>query len=425
MVKKISAVLALLLMLGSLVYARPVKTVDAPTYLLANLDDGAILVQENCITEVKPGDFSKIMTAILACEKLKLTDSVTFEQDLSFNNNFGNIAAVKKGHTLTVLQHLQNMMLLYSDASATELAAKHSGSVEKFTGEMNKRAKELGMNDTVFSSPSGYDPKGISKTTAKDLFLLAQNAFKNKTVMEVSATDVFYLPSFTGGNDRMFSSRNHLISRYTYSNYTYSAAKGLMSNVGKDSSSFVAVAEKNDRRLAAIILNSPDNKGMTVYKDTINLLLEGFNNFQSVKIASEEEIVTEVPVKGCWSGSALLCVDRTVKSLVPNDYDKALITNEITVTENKWAPVKKGEKLGEIKYYYDGEYMASANLVAVKDEGFNLLAILKNTLFTKLNAFLLLIVLVIVLAFLYLRYISIIKKEKRKKKRREITGRKN
>lgn len=426
MIKKISAILAMLLMLGNFVYAKPVETVDAPTYLMANLDDGAILVQENCMTEVRPGDFSKIMTAVLSIEKFQMTDLLTFKNELSFNNNFGNIAAVKNGYRLTVLQHLQNMMLLYSDASATELAVAHSGSVEKFTEEMNKKAKEFGMTETVFSSPSGYDPEGISKTTANDLFLLAQKAFKNKTLMDITSTDVFYLPSLSaGGRDRMFSSRNHLISRYTYSSYTYSAAKGIMSNVGKDNSSFIAVAEKNDRRLAAIVLNSPDNKGMTVYKDVINLLQEGFNNFRSVKIASEEEIITQVAVKGCWNGNAVLCVDRTVKALVPNDYDSALITNEISVTEDKWAPVKKGEKLGEIKYYYDGEFIAEANLVAVKNENFNLLAILKNTLFTKLNAFLIFVILAIILVFLYFRYTSVLKKEKRKKKRREITGRKN
>ena len=426
MIKKISAILAMLLMLGNFVYAKPVKTVDAPTYLMANLDDGAILVQENCMTEVKPGDFSKIMTALLSIEKFQMTDLLTFKNELSFNNNFGNIAYVKNGYRLTVLQHLQNMMLLYSDASATELAIAHSGSVEKFTEQMNKKAEEFGMNETVFSSPSGYDPDGVSKTTAQDLFLLAQSAFKNKALMEITSTDVFYLPPLNaGGNDRMFSSRNHLISRYTYSSYTYSAAKGIMSNVGKDSSSFISVAERNDRRLAAIVLNSPDNKGMTVYKDVINLLQEGFNNFRSIKIASEQEIITEVMVKGCWNKNAVLCVDRTVKALVPNDYEKELITNEINVTEGKWAPVKKGEKLGEIKYYYDGEFIATANLVAVKNENFNILAILKNTLFTKLNAFLLFIVLAIILVFLYIRYTSIIKKEKRKKKRREITGRKN
>ena len=64
MFKRLILTILLLLMLGNNVYARPVKTVVAPTYLLANLDDGAILVQENCTTEIMPGDFSKMMTAL-------------------------------------------------------------------------------------------------------------------------------------------------------------------------------------------------------------------------------------------------------------------------------------------------------------------------------------------------------------------------
>ena len=265
----------------------------------------------------------------------------------------------------------------------------------------------------------------MSKTTAADLFQLARYVYKNEKLIEITSTDVFYFPSVSGEGDRMLSSRNHLISRYTYANYTYSAAKGLMSNVGKDSSSFVAIAEKNDRNLAAIVLNSPDNKNLTVYKDVINLFEEGFYRFRSVKIASEDEIVTQVNVKGCWSGNAVLCTDRTVKSLVPVNYNKELITTEIIVDKGKWAPVKKGEKLGTIKYFYDGGFMAEANLVAVKNEKFNILSILKNTLFTKLNAFVLFVIFGIVAAFLYLKYTATLKKEKRKKKRKEITGRKN
>lgn len=425
MFKRLILTVLMLLMLVSNVYAKPVKTVVAPTYMLANLDDGAILVQENCTTEIMPGDFSKIMTALLSMEKFQMTDLLTFKNELQFKNNFGNIAAVKNGYRLTVLQHLQNMLLLYSDASANELAIAHSGSIEKFTENMNKKAKEIGMENTVFASPSGYDPEGVSKTTAKDLFALARYAYKNKELLDITSTDVFYLPSVSGSGDRMFSSRNHLISRYTYASYTYSAAKGLMSSVGKDSGSFVAVAEKNDRKLAAIVINSPDNKSMALYKDVINLLEEGFNRFKMVKIASEEEIVTQVKLKGCWNGAAVLCTDRTVKALVPLDYDKELVTSEIVTEEGKWAPVKKGEKLGVIKYYYDGNFVAETNLVAVRNENFNIFAILKNTLFTKLNAFFLFVLFGIVAVFLYLKYTALIKKEKRKNKRREITGRKN
>jgi len=424
-IKRLILIISTLLILTNTVYAKPVKTVVAPTYMLANLDDGAILVQENCATEVMPGDFSKIMTAVLSLEKFQTTDLLTFKNELHFNNNFGNIAAVKNGYRLTVLQHLYNMLLLYSDASANELAIAHSGSIEKFTEQMNKKAQELGMEDTVFSSPSGYDPDGVSKTTAKDLFILAKYVYKNKQLMDITSTDVFYLPSVSGDGDRMFSSRNHLISRYTYATYTYSAAKGIMSNIGKDGASFVAVAEKNDRNLAAIVLNSPDNDSMTVYKDVINLFEEGFNRFKMVKIASEEEIVTQVKVKGCWTGCAVLCIDRTVKALVPLDYDKELVTYEIDAREGSWAPVKKGEKMGTIKYFYDGLYIAQADLVAVRNENFNVLAILKNTLFTKLNAFLLFIILAIVAVFLYFKYKEVLSKERRKKKRREITGRKD
>ena len=159
MFKKLILTILMLFLFACNVYAQPVKTVVAPTYMLANLDDGAILVQENCTTEIMPGDFSKIMTALLSMEKLQLTDRIAFEKGLQFNNNYGNIAAVKKGYSLTVLQHLQNMLLLYSDASANELAIAHSGSVEKFAEAMNKKAKEIGMKIPSFLHHQGMIPR--------------------------------------------------------------------------------------------------------------------------------------------------------------------------------------------------------------------------------------------------------------------------
>ena len=85
--KKALCLTIVLLLSCQTVFGAPVSTVIAPTYYLADLQNGNVLLEENCTTNVMPGDFSKIMTAVLAIEQFSPTDLLTFqEESISFYN---------------------------------------------------------------------------------------------------------------------------------------------------------------------------------------------------------------------------------------------------------------------------------------------------------------------------------------------------
>ena len=396
-----------------------IDKVAASTYYLVAPDTGSVLAEKNCSGNLNPGDFSKIMTAIIAIEKLEKENSLPFSSEaLVFKNNFGNIMNVKEGHSLTVYEHLQNMLLLFSDASANQLALSVSGNKDKFVKEMNKKALELNMKDTEFTSPSGFDAES-GKTTVFDLVKLAQYAMELPLFSEICATDVFYIN--INGQEKKFSSRNHLISKYTYSDYTYKAAMGIMPSYFTDNANFIAFAEKNSSKLIAVVVNSPSDSNLTVYRDVINLLNYGYNNFYYSIICREGEIIDQLPVIGGNTDFVTLQCDASVRAPLPNDYDPELMEITVRKTQEKVkAPVKKGAILGYADYKYGENHIATIPLVADKDIRFSIFSFINDTLFASVNATFLFILILIIFSWCILSAKSKAQKAKRAKKRKAI-----
>lgn len=420
--KKALCLTIVLLLSCQTVFGAPVSTVIAPTYYLADLQNGNVLLEENCTTNVMPGDFSKIMTAVLAIEQFSPTDLLTFqEESISFYNTFGNIANIKAGTTFTVLEHLQNMLLLYSDASANALAIAHSGNVDDFTTKMNEKAAEIGMKDTVFSSPSGYDLHNISKTTVYDLATLYRYALQLDLFHQVVQQETFDLPPLKeGGENRTFSNRNHLISRYTYTTYVYSPTMDGIHSFSQDSASFIATAKRGNKQLLAIVVNSPDNQNMTVYKDMINLFEYGFGNFYYQSISQENDIIHQIPVLGGKSAHVTLVTEMTQSALLPVEYDSSKLEKKISVPESVWAPVEKGAVLGTISYFYEGKFVGSVNLVADQQVKFSIFATIERAILTRINSVFLFVVISVGVIILIFIYQSRKKREDRKRRKREI-----
>ncbi len=396
-----------------------IDKVAASTYYLVAPDTGSVLAEKNCSGNLDPGDFSKIMTAIIAIEKLNKDSYLAFSaESLSFKNNFGNIMSVKEGYSIKVYEHLQNMLLLFSDASANQLAISISENKDNFVKEMNKKALALDMKDTTFTSPSGFDGES-GKTTVYDLVKLAQYAMDLPLFAEISATDVFYVN--LNGEEKKFSSRNHLISKYTYSDYTYKAALGIMPSYFTDNANFIAYSEKNSSKLIAVVVNSPSDSNLTVYRDVINLLSYGYNNFHYSVICREGEIIDQIPVIGGRADAVTLQCDSSVRAPLPNGYDHELL--EVNVRKNNEkvrAPIRKGTILGYADYKYGENHIATIPLVADKDIGFSLLSFIHDTLFGSINTTFLFILILLIFIWCILSSKSKAQKAKRARKRKEI-----
>jgi D-alanyl-D-alanine carboxypeptidase (penicillin-binding protein 5/6) len=103
-----------------------------------------------------------------------------------------SVVAVVAGERLTELQALQALLLPSANNIAMVLARAVAGNVDTFVGEMNAEARGLGMKDTVYTDPSGYDPGTVS--TPHDQILLARAAMRVNVFAEIVAEPSAALP---------------------------------------------------------------------------------------------------------------------------------------------------------------------------------------------------------------------------------------
>ena len=407
----LSFLLIALLIFSTPVFAEEVPHVQAPSYMLMSIDTGVILIEQNCTVSITPGEFSKLMTALVAVEKLKETDIITFEEkDLSFQNPYGNIASVRTGESFTFREHLSNMLLLYSDASANAIARQAFGSVEEFTKQMNKKAKELKAENALFVSPSGYDPESKSALSPKDLALIMAKAYENPLLKDVLSTVLFEL------RGERFSCRNHLLSKYTYSDFTYSPAKGMVVCERKDSCDIVSVASKGNSEFIAVVVGSPKSTAGRHYFDTINLFEYIFNNYTLRTVCREKTILDQIEVRAGSKSSVTLETAENCVAYTPYDYDKKLLTHQIIKEDHITAPVKQGEILATAVFYYKDTKLGEIPLVASEGVHFRLI----TPFLSHINTRTLLVAVILLIIFFTLKYNSAKKKERRRKRREKI-----
>lgn len=150
-----------------------IPTLSSKAYMMADLDTGEIIIEKNADTIYPLASVSKLMTAVVATEKMNLNQVAIVSRDAS--NAYGAQGALKLGEKI-ILSDLIYPLLMESSNDAAEVFADNYGHQE-FMDEMNKKARSLEMYDTYYGDPSGLDPKNTSTPT--DLLKLVRYIWKS------------------------------------------------------------------------------------------------------------------------------------------------------------------------------------------------------------------------------------------------------
>ena len=190
--KKILALMGAVLLLS--VSARAVE-VSAPSALLMEKETGTVLFAKNEHEKLEPASVTKIMTLLLTMEAidggtLRYEDTVTASPHACSMG--GSQIWLKEGERLTVDEMLKAVCVVSANDCAVALAEHLAGSEESFVERMNRRAAELGMNDTTFKNACGlpveghvtsaYDIAGINPLYAQEKGVLRRAGHTEATI---------------------------------------------------------------------------------------------------------------------------------------------------------------------------------------------------------------------------------------------------
>lgn len=325
--------------------------VMAETAIVMDMDTEEILYAKGIDEKRAPASTTKILTAMLAIEK------VPFETQITFTDEVNNIEAgsthigIKPGETLTMKDCAYAILLASANEVSSGVAEYIGTTVPAFVDMMNQRAKELGCTNTHFVNANGlYDENHY--TTARDLAIIAKAAFQNETFREVVKTPYYIVPK-TNITDEERWLNNHHKMILQGSEYYEGCLGGKTGYTEKAGNTLVTYAERNGRKLVCALL--ADVNIVAQYTDTKALLNYGFDSFQrldttavSLSPAKSDELGKQLEEKGLLS-TAL----ETTSISVPKELTEEL-TYKTTLENN----------MLNIDYYYGKQQIGSSSMQA-------------------------------------------------------------
>lgn len=242
---------------------RAVLGVRAPSAILVDAETGTVLWAKGAHVRRPVASTTKIMTAVVAMSRLRPNDVVVVSPEAT------RVAPFREGlrprERVPAWKLFYGLLLSSGNDSAVALAVAAGGSRGRFLAMMNAKARELGLRDTHFASPSGLIDEG-NYSTAWDLAALARYAMANPRFRAVVRTKRKRVPWTSPTRAKLYQNHNKLLWRYP-------GADGVKTGwTTRAGGCLVASARRYGIRLIAVVLGSPD-----IYGDAARLLDYGFS----------------------------------------------------------------------------------------------------------------------------------------------------
>lgn len=254
--------------------------VVAETAVLMDLDTGEILYAKGIDEKRAPASTTKIMTAMLAIEKVPLDTKITFTDEVNNIESDSTHIGIKPGEILTMEESLYGILLASANEVSSGVAEYIGGTVQAFVDMMNQRAKELGCENTHFVNANGLYSED-HYTTARDLAIIAKEAFKNETFRQIIQKPYFIIPKTNITDEERWLNNHHKMLTEGKNHYD-GCLGGKTGYTVKAGNTLVTYAERNNMRLVCVVL--ADNTEH--YNDTAAILDYGFDNFQKLDPSS-------------------------------------------------------------------------------------------------------------------------------------------
>jgi D-alanyl-D-alanine carboxypeptidase (penicillin-binding protein 5/6) len=211
--------------------------------VLVDQATGEALLQRNADQPIAMASTTKIMTALLASEQP--LDRTVRVQVGAAQLPGHSVAGLRQGEQLPLGEALYALLLPSGNDAALAVASSLAGSTDAFVAQMNRRAEQMGLGETRFANPHGFDAPG-HHSSARDLARLTRAALGQAVVARVVATreHAFGGHSWTNTN-RLLSLRPDATGVKTGTSDAAGAA-------------LVASARRGERAGIVVLLGSPD-----------------------------------------------------------------------------------------------------------------------------------------------------------------------
>lgn len=333
----------------------PPESVSAPSFVVMEPTTGSVAAQKGAHETFAPTSLAKMMTVILVLEAadagtINLDDMVTASENACSTG--GVEIWLVPGEQMTVEELLIAVSIGSGNDAAVALAEHVAGSEEAFVGSMNRKAKQLGMNDTNFVDASGYSADAV--TSAYDMAVLSCELLRHEKAAGYATIWMFDL---RGGETELVNT-NRLV-RF------YDGCLGLKTGVSEQAGNCIsAAAARNDKQFVAVAMGVEHTEDS--FEDARLLLDFAFDQFTVVTPEVDASLVQSVKITKGVKAETMPELSGGMSVLIPAGMSGE-VTVEPHIAEEIEAPVTAGQQLGVIKISLGENLLEERAVLATED----------------------------------------------------------
>lgn len=318
-----------------------------------------VLYEKDAYSKTAMASTTKIMTCILALENLSLNKEITVSKKAATVH--GSTLGLHINDKITINDLLYGLMLRSGNDCAISIAEEISGSTEEFAILMNKKAKELNLENTNFVTPNGLDDDN-HYTTAYDLAILTDYALKNENFRKIVATKTCNIS--INGQSRTISNTNELLGNL---DGVYGVKTGFTFNAGR---CLVSSCKRDEMDIIVVVLGADTKKIRT--QDSYNLINYVLENFSYIDVSSTIKEAFDNYLN--YNSDNFILEKTTIKPILQieelSNYKFPLASNrnfKLTTkihTINKFSSnTKKDSKVGTLYLYNNDNLLCEVNII--------------------------------------------------------------
>lgn len=328
--------------------------VGGKSAILMDQTSGTVLFEKNAHEKLAIASVTKVMTLLLVMEALD-QGRITLEDPVTCSDVAASMGGsqiwLEPGEIMTVHELLKAAAVVSANDACTALAEHISGSIEGFVAEMNTRAAELGMNDTLFLDCSGLSDDAYS--SAYDVALMSRELMKHEKITEYTT---IWMDTLRDGKSQLVNT-NKLVRHYT-------GATGLKTGTtSKAGHCLSATAQRDGLGLIAVILGCETTDER--FGGARKMLDYGFANYTIYTPEIDTTALTPVPVLRGLAETVTPTVELPSAFLIKKGQEKN-VSCSLELAEDLEAPVYEGQVIGSISLVLDGEEIAQYDVHAAE-----------------------------------------------------------
>ena len=361
MYKKLNLIILIFIFFATKSFAN--FDVKAKTAIIQDYHSGEILFEKEADLSIYPASMTKIMTSIIAFDLIKSGDLsmdekfIISERAWRLSTSGYSSMFIMVGDEVSVENLLKGIIIASGNDACVALAEGIAGTEEEFSILMTAKAKELGMDNTIFSNSSGINHPD-NRSTVRDIMIMSRYLIKEHPEFYKMFAEKEFTWDRTGGDPITQGNRNPLL-------YKNLGADGIKTGyLALEKYSLASSIDRNGRRLIAVGSGFKSKNSRS--KESTKMLTYALTNFDLVKITEANKPFQKIDV---WLGKEST-VDVYTKEDIYKTIKKAkkkLLKVSVNYDGPVEAPINKDQKVATLKVVYDQELVGEYDLLASKE----------------------------------------------------------